>query len=117
MDQVTVVPLTIRVESSPHITRPPHRISDSVERTPFRRDFYVEHNPTVPLSFDIQATLIMLAYVLLTIAALVSMFRTHHDRVGSKFWWSALIIVLPLIGPAVWFLLGAPPLRRRTKLQ
>lgn len=77
----------------------------------------MEHNPTVPLSFDIQATLIMLAYALLTIAALVSIFRTRHDRVGSNLWWSALIIVLPLIGPAAWFLLGAPPLRRRTMLQ
>ncbi|MFE3290235.1 PLD nuclease N-terminal domain-containing protein [Rhodococcus sp. NPDC059234] len=77
----------------------------------------MDHNPTVPLSFDIQATLIMLAYALLTVAALVSIFRTRHDGAGSKFWWSALVIVLPLIGPAAWFLLGAPPLRRRAKLQ
>ncbi|MBX9151973.1 hypothetical protein [Rhodococcus qingshengii] len=46
----------------------------------------MEHNPTVPLSIDIQETLIMLAYVLLAIAAFVSIFRTRHDRVGSKLW-------------------------------
>jgi ABC-type uncharacterized transport system permease subunit len=77
----------------------------------------VDHNPTVPLSFDIQVALIMLTYAMLTIAALISILRTRHDRAGSKFWWSALVIVLPLIGPAAWFLLGAPPLRRRAKLQ
>ncbi|WP_280763329.1 PLD nuclease N-terminal domain-containing protein [Prescottella agglutinans] len=77
----------------------------------------MDHNPTLPLSFDIRATLIMLTYVVLTVAALISIFRIRHDRAGSKFLWSALVIVLPLIGPAAWFLLGAPPLRRRAKLQ
>ncbi|MCL2533163.1 MAG: PLD nuclease N-terminal domain-containing protein [Nocardiaceae bacterium] len=52
-----------------------------------------------------------------SLAALISILRIRHDRAGSKFWWSALVIVLPLIGPAAWFLLGAPPLRRRVKLQ
>ncbi len=69
----------------------------------------------LPLSIDIQATLIMLGYVLLTIAALISILRTPHDRAGSKFWWSATIISLPLIGAAAWFLFGAPPLRRRAR--
>ncbi|CAM3074252.1 PLDc N-terminal domain-containing protein [Prescottella defluvii] len=69
----------------------------------------------VPLSFDIRATLIMLAYALLTAAALVSIFRTRHDRAGSKFWWSVLVIALPVLGAAAWFLLGAPPLRRRAR--
>ncbi|MBM4471187.1 PLDc N-terminal domain-containing protein [Prescottella equi] len=76
----------------------------------------MEHNPTVPLSFDIRTTLIVFAYVALTITALVSIFRITHDRAGSKFWWSALTIVLPFIGAAAWFLFGAPPLRRRAKL-
>ncbi|WP_430331494.1 PLDc N-terminal domain-containing protein [Rhodococcus sp. ACT016] len=76
-----------------------------------------EHDVLLPLSFDIQATLIMLAYPSLVIAALISIFRVPHDRAGSKFWWSALVIVLPLIGAAAWFLFGAPPLRRRAKLQ
>lgn len=75
----------------------------------------MDHNPTLPLSFDIQATLIMLAHALLTAAALVSIFRTRHDRSGSKFWWSALVIVLPLVGAAAWFLLGAPSLRRQAR--
>lgn len=74
----------------------------------------MDHNPTVPLSFDIATALLMLAYVLLTIAALVSIFRTRHDRAGSKFWWSALVVVIPFLGAAAWFLLGAPPLRRQS---
>ncbi|WP_305093965.1 PLDc N-terminal domain-containing protein [Prescottella sp. R16] len=67
------------------------------------------NNPTVPLIFDIQ----VLVIVGLTVAALVSIFRTRHDRAGSKFWWSVLTVVLPVIGPAAWFLFGAPPLRKR----
>ena len=54
----------------------------------------------------------MLGYFLLTIAALISIFRTPHDRAASKFWWSALVIVIP-VGTAARFLFGAPPLRRR----
>lgn len=77
----------------------------------------MDHNPTLPLSFDIQATLVMFTVAALTVAALISIFRIRHDRAGSKFWWSAFVIVLPLIGPAAWFLLGAPPLRRRAELQ
>ena len=42
----------------------------------------MEHNPTVPLSFDIRTTLIVFAYVALTITALVSIFRITHDRAG-----------------------------------
>lgn len=76
----------------------------------------MDHNPTLPLSFDIRTTLIVLAYVALAIAALASIFRFRHDRAGAKFWWSAITIVLPFIGAAAWFLLGAPPLRRRAKL-
>ena len=76
----------------------------------------MDHNPTLPLSFDVQATLVVLAYIVLAIAALVSIFRITHDRTGSRFWWSALTIVLPFIGAAAWFLFGAPPLRRRARL-
>ncbi|MFF1946431.1 PLDc N-terminal domain-containing protein [Rhodococcus qingshengii] len=55
----------------------------------------------------------VLGYFLLAIAALVSIFRTPHDRAASKFWWSVLVIVIPIVGAAAWFLFGAPPLRRR----
>ncbi|WP_137723322.1 PLDc N-terminal domain-containing protein [Prescottella subtropica] len=75
----------------------------------------MDHTATLPLSFDIRVTVIVLVYVGLIVAALVSIFRTRHDRVGSKFWWSALVVVLPVIGPAAWFLFGAPPLRRRAR--
>lgn len=76
----------------------------------------MDRNPTVPLMFDIQVTLIMLGYIVLAIAAFVSIFRIPHDRAGSKFWWTLLVVVLPYVGAAAWFLFGAPPLRRRAKL-
>ena len=57
----------------------------------------------------------MLGYSLLTTAALISIFRTPHDRAASKFWWSAIVIVIPLVGAAAGFPFGAPPLRRRAQ--
>lgn len=72
-------------------------------------------NLTVPIGADITWTMMMLGYLLLAIAALVSIFRTPHDRAASKFWWSALVIVMPVVGAAGWILFGAPSLRRRAQ--
>ena len=64
-------------------------------------------NPTVPIGADITWIIMVLVYFILTIAALVSIFRTRHDRAASKFWWSALVIVIPLVGAAAWFPIGS----------
>lgn len=37
----------------------------------------------------------MRGYFLLTIAGLISIFRTPHARAASKFWWFPLVIVIP----------------------
>ncbi|MFC9790485.1 PLDc N-terminal domain-containing protein [Rhodococcus sp. NPDC127528] len=61
-------------------------------------------NPTIPLGFDLATTGFVTFWAVLTVAALVSVSRSQHDRLGSKFWWSALIIALPCLGASAWFL-------------
>jgi hypothetical protein len=73
----------------------------------------MEFDATIPLGYDIAYTVIVALWAILTGAALVSVFRTHHDRSGSKFWWSALVIALPVLGASAWFL--SSDRRRDTK--
>ena len=50
-----------------------------------------------------------------TISALVAIVRTDFDRLGSKFWWSALVIAGPVLGALVWLLFGRPPRDSRSR--
>ena len=63
--------------------------------------------PMVPIGFDIAWTAMVAAWAILTITALVSVFRADHDRWGGKFWWSALVVALPIFGALAWFAFGA----------
>ncbi|TQF74608.1 hypothetical protein FK531_00405 [Rhodococcus spelaei] len=60
-------------------------------------------NPTIPLGFDLATTGIVTQWAVLTVSALVSVFMSQLDRLGSKFWWSALIVALPALGASAWF--------------
>lgn len=53
------------------------------------------HNPTIPLWVDITFTV--------------------FDRSGGKFWWSALVIAVPVLGALVWLLFGRPPRDSRSR--
>lgn len=60
------------------------------------------HNPTVPIGFDITWSVFMILWIILTAAAVVSIVRSDADRV-AKIGWSALSVILPVVGPAAWF--------------
>ena len=93
-----------RVVSSRHSRR---KWSGSVnESTP---------NHTIPLWMDITFTVFVLAWIFITISALVAIVRTDFDRLGSKFWWSALVIAVPVLGALVWLLFGRPPRASRSR--
>ncbi len=49
-------------------------------------------NPTIPLWMDITFTAFVLAWIFITISALVAIVRTDFERSGGKFWWSSLVI-------------------------
>ena len=73
------------------------------------------HNPTIPLWMDITFTVFVLAWIFITISALVATMRTDFDRSGGKFWWSALVIAVPVLGALVWLLFGRPPRDSRSR--
>ncbi len=60
------------------------------------------HNPTVPIGFDIAWSVFMLLWIVLTVTAVVSIVRSDADPV-AKIGWSALSVILPIVGPAAWF--------------
>ncbi|SDE44378.1 PLD nuclease N-terminal domain-containing protein [Rhodococcus tukisamuensis] len=65
-------------------------------------------NPTLPLAYDIAFTAVAVVWIALTTAALVSVSRSEPDRAGSRYWWCAVVVVLPFLGALAWFLFGAP---------
>lgn len=67
----------------------------------------MDAEPMVPIGFDIAWTAMMVAWAVLTIAAIVSVFKADHRRRGGKFWWTALVVVFPILGALVWFALKA----------
>jgi type II secretory pathway component PulF len=72
-------------------------------------------NPTIPLWMDITFTAFVLAWIFITISALVAIVRTDFERSGGKFWWSALVIAVPVLGALVWLLFGRPPRDSRSR--
>ncbi|MCZ4553988.1 hypothetical protein ABIC28_001222 [Rhodococcus sp. PvR044] len=63
----------------------------------------MDTEPMVPIGFDIAWTTMVAVWAILTITALVPVLRPDHDRWGEKFWWSALIVALPVVGALAWF--------------
>lgn len=60
-------------------------------------------NPTLPLAYDLLWMGTVLAWFVLTVCAVVSVLRTDHARSGGKFWWSLLVVAVPVLGALVWF--------------
>jgi hypothetical protein len=46
------------------------------------------------------------AVVITGVAALVSIWLGRHHSVRAKIVWTVVVIVIPVIGPAAWFVLG-----------
>lgn len=73
------------------------------------------HDPTVPLELDIAWLGLVVLWVFLLSGVLLSIIRTDFERSGGKFWWCALVIAMPVLGAAVWFLFGRPPRESRSR--
>jgi hypothetical protein len=55
--------------------------------------------------------LMVIAALGLTIFAVIDLFSVKAEDVrgGSRFVWAVLILLIPVVGPAVWLLLGRAP--------
>ncbi|TSD46067.1 PLDc_N domain-containing protein [Rhodococcus sp. KBS0724] len=84
--------------------------STSLDSATVRKDEMEDSNvdnevsqPMVPIGFDIAWSVMMILWIVLTVAAVVSIVRSDADPV-AKIGWSALAVILPILGPAAWFL-------------
>lgn len=68
--------------------------------------------PLVPELPDIVWTLGLVAVLLLALTALVSIFRAGMTSYLRGLWIIA-VILFPLLGPAIWFLVGRKPGKSR----
>lgn len=64
-------------------------------------------SPLLPTAYDLVWSLALLCYLGLVIGALISLGRSGRQLgPGMTLAWAAPILLLPLLGPAAWFLAG-----------
>lgn len=64
-------------------------------------------SPLLPTAYDLLWSLVLLCYLALVVGALVSLGRSGRGLgPGMTLVWAALILLLPLLGPAAWFFAG-----------
>lgn len=71
-----------------------------------------EHNPTLPLAYDITWTVIAVAWLALVITTTVSVLRAGHTSGAAKIAWILIVLALPVLGSLAWFALGSTPAAR-----
>ena len=72
------------------------------------------HNPVIPQQYDISWTIALVAVLALMAAAVVSVVRNSaRMSLPATVVWIVGVVVLPVLGPLVWFLVGRRDLRRR----
>lgn len=59
---------------------------------------------------------VLVTYLALTIAALVSIWRRDRDGTGKKLIWTVAVVAFPYIGALAWAVLLAASSRRRSTL-
>lgn len=63
-------------------------------------------NPIFPPEYDYVWNLLMWLVVGLLVLALVDLVRSEEKHFVRGMGWAAIIIGLPIIGPALWFMYG-----------
>lgn len=73
---------------------------------------FLAENPPVSTAFDIASGVIFVGSLVLLVLAAISFFRVAKDLSGKQaLLWMLLILILPVIGPLVWLIVG----RRRAR--
>lgn len=70
----------------------------------------MDNQVNVPVGYDIAWSAMLLLWIALTVSGLVSVVRSDLDFVG-KVGWYGVVLLIPVIGAAVWLLLQ----RRRAR--
>lgn len=71
------------------------------------RAIVVAQFAAVPLSFPVEyVRRAALAALVVDVAALASVWRSHAHSLKARLVWTALVALLPVVGAAAWFVLG-----------
>lgn len=62
----------------------------------------MNNGPVIPLGFEVIGTTFVIVYAALTIAALVTLAKSSKISSGQRIVWIVAVILLPLVGAAVW---------------
>ncbi|WP_051298268.1 PLD nuclease N-terminal domain-containing protein [Arthrobacter castelli] len=63
-------------------------------------------NPVVPMWFEVAALLPVIVHLVLFVLALISIGRSRRHTSTAKGVWVLVSILIPLLGPVLWFLIG-----------
>ncbi|MDF2563134.1 MAG: hypothetical protein K0R99_4580 [Microbacterium sp.] len=66
-----------------------------------------EHNPLLPAGYDIAWSVVAALVIALTLFALIGLARSATRLTGWQGTvWAALIVLVPVIGPMAWLMIG-----------
>ncbi|QBJ94987.1 PLDc_N domain-containing protein [Rhodococcus sp. ABRD24] len=68
-----------------------------------------EHDPTLPLAFDIAWMALVLLWLILVVSTSISVLRARHITTPAKIAWILLVLALPVLGSLLWLLIGNKP--------
>lgn len=70
-------------------------------------------NPLIPAAYDIVWSVVAVAIFAVAVVALVSIWRSRSALTGTQVLvWTLLVVLLPALGAAAWFLAGHPRAQR-----
>lgn len=69
-------------------------------------------NPLLPIAYDYVWIAITVAVLVFTVVAAVSIYRARHVGAGTRLLWLAIAVLLPVVGPTLWFSTASPRYRR-----
>lgn len=66
-----------------------------------------EHNPLIPVGYDIVWSIVTVLVVALTIVALVTLARSARRLTATQaLIWTAVVLLAPILGPIAWLTIG-----------
>lgn len=68
-------------------------------------------NPLVPTAFDVLMTIVAVLAFAYSATAFVSIVRVRRVEPLVFLFWAAIVLLVPIVGPTIWFLIGRNRLR------
>ncbi|WP_194384558.1 PLDc N-terminal domain-containing protein [Microbacterium luteum] len=71
-----------------------------------------EHNPLIPVGYDIVWSIVTVLVIALTVVALVTLARSARRLTTAQaLIWNLVVLLVPLLGPVAWLTIGRRAVR------